>query len=241
MSKLFSPHLQCQPRLRRAKNFLGRLKNKYSDVQDNSRSNAEADTDDRSNRAKESTVGGKAVSSGKSKKFRLQSTDRDDDRSQTQEDGQSESSEHNERFGLGSDSTGRESDDHEEQSGTDDGNEHDAEQENGHHERADIHIEAGNEKSASEPEERHWQQEVLSEHGQGQSEPANRRVWELQDEVHPEPHNDHYPAHGDGSHPDLRASEDYGSEWQQQHEEQHQCDYYAEGVLYDGDPSYAEG
>jgi len=81
---------------------------------------------------------------------------------------------------VGSDSTSRESDDHEEQSGTDNGNEHDAEQENGHHEHADIHVEAGNEESASEPEERYWQQEVLSEHGQGQSEPANRRVWELQ-------------------------------------------------------------
>ncbi|KAK5329434.1 hypothetical protein LTR70_000583 [Exophiala xenobiotica] len=50
-----------------------------------------------------------------------------------------------------------------------------------------------------------------------------------------------YLAHGDGSYPDFRARDDYGSEWQQQHEEEHQCDHYAEGVIYDGDPSYAEG
>jgi len=61
VSILFPPHLQCQPRLRRAKNSLGRLKNKYSDVQDNSRSNAEADTDDRSDRAKNPQRAGKQL------------------------------------------------------------------------------------------------------------------------------------------------------------------------------------
>ncbi|KAK5097702.1 hypothetical protein LTR24_002169 [Lithohypha guttulata] len=75
---------------------------------DNSRSNAGADTDDRSDRAKESTAGRKAASSsGKSKKSQLLSTDRDDDGWQTQEDDQSESSEHNERFDMGSDGTSR--------------------------------------------------------------------------------------------------------------------------------------
>ncbi|KAK5329435.1 hypothetical protein LTR70_000584 [Exophiala xenobiotica] len=84
------------------------MSTKASDVQDNSRSNAGADTDDRSDRAKESTAGRKAASSsGKSKKSQLLSTDRDDDGWQTQEDDQSESSEHNERFDMGSDGTSR--------------------------------------------------------------------------------------------------------------------------------------
>lgn len=207
-------------------------------MQDSSGSNTNTDTDDSSDRTKKSKGNRKAASSpGKSKKSQSQSTAGNDDGWETQQDDQYESSEPHEQFDVGSGSTSWESSDHEDQSSTDDGNEHDDEQGNGHYEHSNIHFEAGYE-AAFGSEETYSQQEVLSEYGQGHAGPTDRRVWELRDEVHPEPHNDPYLAHGNGSYLDVSTTDGYGPQWRQ---EQHQRDYYGERAIYDENPSYAEG